>query len=84
MGWFWYLGMLVPVIGLVTIGDQSMADRYTYLPLVGIFIALVWGGADLLNCLARFVEGMPSVAFLTLGTPRRALPTVSWLFRRWF
>ena len=49
VGWFWYLGMLVPVIGLITIGDQAMADRYTYLPLVGIFLALVWGGADLLG-----------------------------------
>jgi protein O-mannosyl-transferase len=48
VGWFWYLGMLVPVIGLVTIGDQSMADRYTYLPLTGIFVAVVWGASDLL------------------------------------
>ena len=47
MGWFWYLGMLVPVIGLVTIGDQSMADRYTYLPSIGIFLALVWAAGDL-------------------------------------
>ena len=49
LGWFWYLGMLVPVIGLITIGDQAMADRYTYLPLVGIFIALVWGGAKVVG-----------------------------------
>jgi Flp pilus assembly protein TadD len=41
-GWLWYLGMLVPVIGLVQVGSQAMADRYTYLPLMGIFIALVW------------------------------------------
>ena len=47
MGWLWYLGMLVPVIGLVQVGSQSMADRYTYLPLVGIFIGLVWTGAAL-------------------------------------
>jgi protein O-mannosyl-transferase len=47
VGWLWYLGMLVPVIGLVQVGKQSMADRYTYLPLVGIFIMLVWGAADL-------------------------------------
>lgn len=43
VGWFWYLGMLVPVVGLVQVGLQSIADRYTYLPLVGIFIAIVWG-----------------------------------------
>ena len=44
-GWFWYLGMLVPVSGIVQVGEQSMADRYTYLPLIGIFIGVVWGGA---------------------------------------
>ena len=43
VGWFWFVGMLVPVIGLVQVGDQSMADRYTYLPLIGVFIVLVWG-----------------------------------------
>jgi tetratricopeptide (TPR) repeat protein len=41
-GWFWYLGTLVPVIGLVQAGGQSMADRYTYLPSIGIFLLLVW------------------------------------------
>src|SRR6185436_16466629 len=47
-GWLWYLISLIPVIGLVQVGLQGMADRYTYLPLVGIFIALVWAAADLL------------------------------------
>jgi protein O-mannosyl-transferase len=42
MGWLWYLGTLVPVIGLVQVGNQGMADRYTYVPLVGIFIAVAW------------------------------------------
>ena len=42
VGWFWYLGMLVPVIGLIQAGEQAMADRYTYLPLIGPVIALVW------------------------------------------
>jgi tetratricopeptide (TPR) repeat protein len=42
-GWLWYLGSLVPVIGLVQVGRQSMADRYTYVPLVGVFVMLVWG-----------------------------------------
>lgn len=46
VGWFWYMGMLVPVIGLVQVGAQAMADRYTYVPLVGIFLALVWWAAD--------------------------------------
>jgi tetratricopeptide (TPR) repeat protein len=41
VGWLWFVGMLVPVIGLVQVGDQAMADRYTYLPSIGFFIALV-------------------------------------------
>ncbi len=43
VGWFWYLGVLAPVIGLVQVGSQSMADRYTYVPLIGIFIIVTWG-----------------------------------------
>ncbi len=49
VGWLWFLGTLVPVIGLVQVGGQAMADRYTYLPLVGIFVALAWGGHALLG-----------------------------------
>ncbi len=47
VGWLWYLGMLVPVIGLVQVGFQAMADRYTYLPQIGLCIAIAWGGAQL-------------------------------------
>ncbi len=47
VGWGWYLGTLVPVIGLVQVGAQAMADRYTYVPLVGVFIILAWGGHEL-------------------------------------
>ncbi len=46
-GWFWFLGMLVPVIGIVQVGMQEMADRYTYLPLIGIFILIAWEAAEL-------------------------------------
>lgn len=46
-GWLWYLGTLVPVIGIVQAGIQSMADRYTYIPLIGVFIMAAWGAADL-------------------------------------
>jgi Flp pilus assembly protein TadD len=49
VGWFWFLGTLIPAIGLVQVGVQSMADRYTYLPSIGIFIIAVWGANDLLN-----------------------------------
>jgi tetratricopeptide (TPR) repeat protein len=63
-GWFWYLGMLVPVIGLVQVGMQSMADRYTYLPLIGVFIALVWGVGEYV---ASVRLPMAIVAFVTVA-----------------
>lgn len=43
VGWFWYLGTLVPVIGLVQLGDVAMADRYSYLPMIGVLVAMIWG-----------------------------------------
>jgi protein O-mannosyl-transferase len=46
IGWLWYLGTLVPVIGLIQVGDQAMADRYAYVPLIGIFVMVVWASAD--------------------------------------
>jgi len=49
VGWAWFVGVLVPVIGLVQVGSQSMADRYTYFSFVGLFIAVVWMAADLLS-----------------------------------
>jgi tetratricopeptide (TPR) repeat protein len=49
VGWLWFLGTLVPVIGLLQVGTQAMADRYTYIPLIGLFIMLAWGVADLLT-----------------------------------
>lgn len=47
VGWFWYLGTLAPVIGLVQVGGQSSADRYTYLPMIGLTIMLAWGVTEL-------------------------------------
>ncbi len=49
VGWLWFLGMLVPVIGLVQVGDAAMADRYAYLPLIGIFIIIAWSVGDWLE-----------------------------------
>jgi protein O-mannosyl-transferase len=46
VGWFWFLGTLVPVIGLVQVGEQSMADRYSYMPLVGVFLMAAWAAGD--------------------------------------
>src|SRR5208337_340997 len=42
VGWFWFLGTLVPMIGIITVGEQAIADRYGYLPFIGLFIAVVW------------------------------------------
>lgn len=60
-GWLWFLVMLLPVGGLIQVGLQSMADRYTYLPMIGILILLVWGG----HALGTAFTGGPAVAFLT-------------------
>jgi protein O-mannosyl-transferase len=49
VGWLWFLGNMVPVIGLVQVGDQGMADRYVYLPLIGVFVAVVWGAAGIFD-----------------------------------
>jgi tetratricopeptide (TPR) repeat protein len=53
VGWFWYLGTLVPVIGIVQVGGQSSADRYTYLPTIGLTIMLSWGAVDLIKRFPR-------------------------------
>ena len=47
-GWFWYVGMLVPVIGFVQVGEQARADRYTYLPQIGLYVLIVWGVTNLI------------------------------------
>jgi len=49
VGWLWYIGTLVPVIGIVQVGVQKMADRYTYVPLIGLFIIIAWGVSDILD-----------------------------------
>lgn len=65
VGWLWYLGTLAPVIGIVQVGLQSMADRYTYVPFIGLFIIIGWGGLELLE---RFAprRAAPAIAALVL------------------
>jgi tetratricopeptide (TPR) repeat protein len=74
VGWLWYLGTLVPVIGLVQIGSQAYADRYTYVPLVGIFVILAWGARDLV---ARWSIPLPAVA-LALTAAICAYSVAAW------
>jgi tetratricopeptide (TPR) repeat protein len=67
VGWLWYLGMLVPVIGLVQVGVQAMADRYTYVPMVGLSIALIWTVADFVENRAALRTAAAAVAVLALA-----------------
>ena len=72
VGWLWYLGTLVPVIGLIQVGDQAMADRYAYLPLIGILVMVVWGVADWADY-KRIDLRLRSVAVVGIVT------TLSWM-----
>jgi tetratricopeptide (TPR) repeat protein len=75
VGWFWYLGTLIPVIGIVQVGGQAMADRYTYLPLIGIYIAVAWGLAEWVDRDARRrVVAVGAVAIAVV-----ALAAVTWV-----
>jgi tetratricopeptide (TPR) repeat protein len=67
VGWLWFVGTLVPAIGLVQAGTQGMADRYTYVPCIGLYIAAAWGGADLLRRASRrrgWLRGAAALASL--------------------
>src|SRR6185436_15431178 len=67
VGWLWYVGTLIPMIGLVQVGSHSMADRYTYVPLIGIFVAIVWGVAEFVShrILARRVATVLALCAVT-------------------
>jgi tetratricopeptide (TPR) repeat protein len=67
VGWLWYLGTLVPVIGLVQVGQQAMADRYTYIPLIGLFIMISWGVPAIARKWRYQYVALPIAAFLALG-----------------
>jgi protein O-mannosyl-transferase len=68
VGWFWFVGTLVPVIGLVQVGEQSCADRYTYVPYIGLFIILAWGLPQLLSKWPqrKNILGLSMVIILTI------------------
>jgi tetratricopeptide (TPR) repeat protein len=84
VGLFWYLGTLVPVIGFVQVGNQAMADRYTYIPLIGLFIVVSWGVSDLLHkwhyrkrffgtCAAILIIAMTWATFMQLRYWKNAI-----------
>ncbi len=76
VGWFWFLGTLVPVIGLVQVGDAAMADRYAYLPLMGIFVMIAWGlddraAAKGVRTVWRIIPALCALAALGIATSRQ-------------
>ena len=80
VGWFWYLGTLVPVIGFIQVGQQAMADRYTYIPLTGLFIILAWGFSDLLagRRYRKIYLGMFAVIILSAFTAMTFIQASHW------
>lgn len=74
VGWFWYLGTLVPVIGVLQVGMQAMADRYTYIPAIGLYIAAAWGAPELLKRWRHGKKTLTAVAALVVA----ALSVASW------
>ena len=79
-GWLWYLGMLVPVIGLVQVGWQGHADRYTYLPQIGLYIAVTWAVTDLTRSwrFQRIALGVAAVLIVGALSCRAWLQTSYW------
>jgi tetratricopeptide (TPR) repeat protein len=66
VGWFWFVGTLVPMIGLVQVGTQAMADRYAYLPVIGIFVMICWGTADWVSEKRLSTALLPGVSVVIL------------------
>lgn len=75
-GWLWFLGTLVPVIGFLQVGSQAMADRYTYMPLIGILLMLVWGAGDWIRALTPGTAGLEQ----SLSNVSRSVTAVGVLF----
>ena len=80
VGWLWYLAMLVPVIGLIQVGPQAMADRYTYLPQIGLYIIVAWGSVDLCGSwrYRRILLGASAAAILAVLLVLAHVQTTYW------
>jgi tetratricopeptide (TPR) repeat protein len=79
-GWLWYAGMLVPVIGIIQVGLQAHADRYTYLPQIGLYLVVVWGVADIASQsrLGRQISTISAVVAVVIFTWLAWLQTTYW------
>jgi tetratricopeptide (TPR) repeat protein len=67
-GWYWFLGMLAPVIGLVAVGEQSMADRYTYFPLIGVLMLMAWGAEEITRRWRYQTFGLSAISVVIIVT----------------
>ena len=78
VGWFWYVGTLVPVSGLVPVGDQAMADRFTYVPLIGVFIIMAWGAELVVGKRRLEDDGAPDWIVIGVALVLVACAAASW------
>jgi tetratricopeptide (TPR) repeat protein len=84
VGWLWYLATLLPVIGLVQVGEQALADRYTYLPMIGLCIIVAWGARDLITRWASRRMWVRQLMFAGALAVLAACMAASWLQTRYW
>jgi len=80
MGWLWFLITLVPVIGLIQVGEQSLADRYSYIPLIGLFVVVAWGVADM----TKGLHNQQSILALLAGAVLISSASLTWQQTRYW
>jgi len=78
VGWFWFLGVLVPTIGFVQVGNQALADRYAYVPAIGLFVAVSWAGSEWIARFRISHPGSTRVLLVGAGAGIAALALASW------
>ena len=78
VGWFWFLGVLVPTIGLVQVGNQALADRYAYVPAIGLFLAVSWAGSEWIARFRISHPGSTRALLVGVGVGIAALAVASW------
>ena len=78
VGWFWFLGVLVPTIGLVQVGNQGFADRYAYVPAIGLFLAVSWAGSEWIGRFRNTHPGSTRALLVGVGAGIAALALTSW------
>jgi len=72
IGWLWFLGMLVPMIAIIQVGPQARADRYTYLPLIGLYLLATWGTMALIGAAVSIITGPIAITYFQTSTWRNS------------